>query len=749
MKRVCIAQIVGLVLASATAVQPADNTPQRGPLDPRGRIHIAIGIPNTLDSLKTFVEAEGCFSPGFATYGIYFWVYDRDTKKLHAATMDGVKCERSLAQMSNLTTALMPAIRWEADGIMLSVLIGQLSRPSPQGEVQIVGAEVGVENRTDRTRALSLYAALRPLGPAGGDVPSLEVAEAGDALLVGGRAALVAARLNPTAAGVLPTDTICDLAIGGRMPSLRKAESPSGDCSGALRWDFTAGPGDNGRFNASLLCPVLPGRRAVRHKWDGVSDWAQFDLAEPHSGADGILQPDPGLNYYRGYARRVGSEGWREQTIEYWARFYVPGFNIGLPSQPWNDCFRAILSHAAMTMNEGAPDVAVVNYNVFNRDGVYVANILQKSGKFDLAAACIDYFLEHPFNGRIYPEADNPGQILWIMGEHWKFTRDREWLARIYPSVQRLVALVRYCRTGPGPHWVDLDSLEFGDALAADRRQELKPGRCDGHHPEYTEAFDIAGLRAAVALAAAAGNEDDRSEWSKQAAALFKKYDDQFGDHLARDYGNYSVLWPCRLYHLDEGKAHEQFRGIGAKKPNGWRYFPLATAHQGLLAGNREAGWKTIDNHLAHEQMRGWYLLDEGGKSGAGGWRHARTTWNPNVAMPHGWAIAEVWLLMRDCLLFEDGDSLVLLPGVPPEWFQGEPFSFRELPTDFGQCTVSYRDGALEISGTASPPGGFVLRLPPELRPRVTIDGKPIPPLDAGDFLLPRGTRKVDVEFPP
>ena len=32
-------------------------------LDPRGRIHIPIGNPDTLDTLKTFVEAEGALSP--------------------------------------------------------------------------------------------------------------------------------------------------------------------------------------------------------------------------------------------------------------------------------------------------------------------------------------------------------------------------------------------------------------------------------------------------------------------------------------------------------------------------------------------------------------------------------------------------------------------------------------------------------------------------------------------------------------
>ncbi len=65
-------------------------------LDPRGEVHIPIGIPNTLDTLKTFVEAEGCFSPGVGSYGIYFWVYDPDTHSLTAPTMERVKCDHGL-----------------------------------------------------------------------------------------------------------------------------------------------------------------------------------------------------------------------------------------------------------------------------------------------------------------------------------------------------------------------------------------------------------------------------------------------------------------------------------------------------------------------------------------------------------------------------------------------------------------------------------------------------------------------------
>jgi hypothetical protein len=72
--------------------------------------------------------------------------------------------------------------------------------------------------------------------------------------------------------------------------------------------------------------------------------------------------------------------------------------------------------------------------------------------------------------GRAYPEADNPGQVLWNVGQQWLFTRDVDWLRDVYPSVQKLAAMIQYYRTAPGPHWVDLDSLDFGSSLRQDKR---------------------------------------------------------------------------------------------------------------------------------------------------------------------------------------------------------------------------------------------------------------------------------------
>jgi hypothetical protein len=187
-----------------------------------------------------------------------------------------------------------------------------------------------------------------------------------------------------------------------------------------------------------------------------------------------------------------------------------------------------------------------------------------------------------------------------------------------------------------------------------------------------------------------------------------------------------------------------------------------ARAHQSLLAGNREAGYRTLEYHLDHPQMRHWYAFDEGGKSGSGGWPHLRTKWNGRVAMPHGWAVAEVYLLLRDCLAYENNQQLVLFAGVSPGWFTDwRGMRIRNLPTWFGKLDVFWkftgwkptdrgiigRSATLRLAGDAAPPKGFVLVLP-NFSPQVSIDGKEVQMTRRG-FVLPAGTKEVEIQFRP
>ena len=458
-----------------------------------------------------------------------------------------------------------------------------------------------------------------------------------------------------------------------------------------------------------VVHPVLAGRHAVGHRWDGVSEWAQLDLAELEDPVVGELQPDPGVELYRGLDLALLFD----EAAAYWS----DGFEAALitPERAWNEAHAAIPAQLALTMNRGAPDVAVVNYNVFNRDAVRTINVFQKVGRLDLAAEAIDSLVSRPFSGRSYPEVDNPGQVLWIVGEQLRLAPSRSWMERVYPSVRQIAAMIRYYRTTPPPHWVSLSSNEFGDELPQSQRRELIAGRVDGDHPEFAEAFDVAGLRAAAELAARLSHGDDEAKWSDLADTLLEAYSLRFTEDLPYGYGSYCVLWPCELYSTGSAETM-QFASIGAQSPAAWHYFQLARAHQGLLAGNREAASETLRLHLEMDSMRGWYLLDEGGESGSGGWSRARTTWDGAVAMPHAWAIAELWLLLRDSLVHESGGRLVLLAGVPAAWFDGQQaIEVKRWPTRFGPLTFSYSpsDGEVVIEGEPpSPPGGFVVRTP-------------------------------------
>jgi len=93
-----------------------------------------------------------------------------------------------------------------------------------------------------------------------------------------------------------------------------------------------------------------------------------------------------------------------------------------------------------------------------------------------------------------------------------------------------------------------------------------------------------------------------------------------------------------------------------------------------------------------------------------------------------------MWLLLRDCLVFEDGERLVLLAGIDPAWFRDERgIAVENLPTHFGACSFTYtakgQAGILRLTGDAKPPGGVILRGP------------------KGDVVIPPGAREARIEL--
>jgi hypothetical protein len=116
----------------------------------------------------------------------------------------------------------------------------------------------------------------------------------------------------------------------------------------------------------------------------------------------------------------------------------------------------------------------------------------------------------------------------------------------------------------------------------------------------------------------------------------------------------------------------------------------------------------------------------------------------------HGWAAAEWLLLLRELLLFEEGDRLVLLAGLPAAWLErAGAVEAPAAPTVWGPLTLRASwssDGTLmlTVTGAPGPPGGYEVCLPRPVR-AATLDGAP---LSAGPYLrLPPGDHTLAVRL--
>ena len=79
--------------------------------------------------------------------------------------------------------------------------------------------------------------------------------------------------------------------------------------------------------------------------------------------------------------------------------------------------------------------------------------------------------------------------------------------------------------------------------------------------------------------------------------------------------------------------------------------------------------------------------------------------------MPHNWASAEFIRLVRNLLVFERGDTLELLPGLPAEWIVPEKKLEIVTPTRFGDVSLSF-------DFTATGEGRLTLAIEPKSHPQ-------------------------------
>jgi hypothetical protein len=115
----------------------------------------------------------------------------------------------------------------------------------------------------------------------------------------------------------------------------------------------------------------------------------------------------------------------------------------------------------------------------------------------------------------------------------------------------------------------------------------------------------------------------------------------------------------------------------------------------------------------------------------------------------HGWAVCEFLNFLRNLMLVEEGDTLVLLPLPKSEWFEpGRTISVESAPTFFGEVSYSVESAGETVTFLLPgrferPPASLELNLP---FPVVSCeaDGVAVQVADGAISVgVPAGTRKV------
>ncbi len=165
--------------------------------------------------------------------------------------------------------------------------------------------------------------------------------------------------------------------------------------------------------------------------------------------------------------RRARYSARLEETLDYWRKVTSGGMQLHVPDREFNSFFRAGLQHILVSIERDLSTgfyicpCATYDYNEFANETMIQARLLDQRGLHDVAWKCLQPYVElqgsHPFPGNfkdgsaifhgVRVDADhdythggynlNHGWVLWTLGEHYLFTRDRDWLRGIMPRMLR------------------------------------------------------------------------------------------------------------------------------------------------------------------------------------------------------------------------------------------------------------------------------------------------------------------------
>ena len=482
--------------------------------------------------------------------------------------------------------------------------------------------------------------------------------------------------------------------------------------------------------------------------------------------------------------------GGRQCARRIWRRRRRAGAQVRIPEAKVQDAFVQALNHldlCSVRLGQSefpTPGPSGGHHIFYERDNIDLIHAYDLVGDHARAARMIGHYLLCDV------QQETSGMVLWLLGEHLRITSDRRWARRLFPDAARRMSWLIHT-------W--LNSRDANDGLLPATSipdNELIAGHFVSYH-----LYAMAGARAGVAMAEAAGEGGLAAEWKafsdEFSRAVLRRMEQlvaRTGGVLTPGFEGYdtpavtvNVTWVEKPYSYTPIGAYgptggNDWHNLGAAFPTEnlppdhawitsslarWRHayvegiFPYPTA-KGEYAQlhnyntmNLSGTWLRRGDHAeALRDLYGVLLHTTATHGSAEGVDSAgRRDFN---CTPHNWFSAKLVRFVRDLLVYEGaGRRLHLLAGLAPAWMKpGQEVAIERAPTAWGLLSLraTMREGGMQVALDLRPRGAapdLMLHLPPFVRePRVFTAGRPVATEDGG-WPLPAGAREVSVEWAP
>ncbi|MDD2715640.1 MAG: discoidin domain-containing protein [Candidatus Wallbacteria bacterium] len=350
-------------------------------------------------------------------------------------------------------------------------------------------------------------------------------------------------------------------------------------------------------------------------------------------------------------------------------------------------------------------------------------------------------------------EFDSQGEYPYAVRNYFDYSHDIEYLKLVYPKV---LASLKFAR--------DLRHSTMTEAIKNDPRQApnygILPGSNShegyypGMHSYWDDFFVLRGIKDAIYLAELLGDKENASMLQAELTDFSKCLYDSLNLVISSrniDYipgctekadfdatstaiavvacGELDNLPKEQLKHTFD-RYYEEFRkGTVPGHERTFTPYEVRSANAFVRMGQRDRALAML-RYLTASSVRPY------------AWNHMAELVHANPRepsyigdMPHTWVGSGFIDAVRTMLVYESGDKLILCAGIDADWLKSG-VTVKNLPTNYGMLSYSVRKIGKKIefsaTGTATPPGGMILRLPtqhgdrdvavPELPAKISID---------------------------